>query len=60
MYSHYLIEQLASQRVAEVRAEARGHRAVAKASKPAPSIRQRAGWALVQFGLRLAVGQDHA
>jgi hypothetical protein len=60
MYSHYFIEQLASQRAGELRAEARRHRAVAKASKPATSIRQRAGWALVQLGLRLAVGQDHA
>ena len=56
----FFIEQLASQRTAELRAQARPHRAVAKASKPAPSIRQRAGWALVQLGLRLAVGQDHA
>ena len=56
----FFIEQLASQRAAELRAEARRHRAVAKASKPALSIRQRAGWALVQLGLRLAVGQDRA
>jgi hypothetical protein len=29
----------------------------AAAGKPAPSMTQRAGWALVQFGLRLALHQ---
>jgi hypothetical protein len=60
MHPYFFIEQLASQHAAKLRAEARWHRAVAKASNPAPSVRQRAGWALVQLGLRLAIGQGRA
>jgi hypothetical protein len=52
-----LLEDLASQHTAEVRAIAasRHQGAAAPPADPPLSIRQRAGWALIQAGLWLAV-----
>jgi hypothetical protein len=55
-----LLQALASQRAAEMRAAASGHHQPALSSKPARPIRHRVGWALVQVGLRLAVGRERA
>ena len=58
-----LTQDLASQHSAHLRAAAaircRGAAAASAAvtGKPAPSMTQRAGWALVQIGLRLALHQ---
>jgi hypothetical protein len=52
-----LIADLASQRAAELRATAARRRdeTPAPPAVPPPSIKQRAGWALIQAGLWLAV-----
>jgi hypothetical protein len=60
-----LIERLASQRAEELRGTAapRHHQAapaLARPGQPPPSITQRAGWALIQAGLWLAVGRADA
>jgi hypothetical protein len=55
-----LLPALASQRAAEMRTAASGHRRPAQPSRAAWPIRQRIGWALVQAGLRLAVRQERA
>ena len=61
-------EDLATQHVAHLQAAAATRRRYAVAAgaptaadtegEPAPSISQRAGWALVQVGLRLALRQS--
>jgi hypothetical protein len=49
-----MLDQLASQHVTEVRAEARSHRKPAPADRePRESLRERAGWTLIHAGLRL-------
>jgi hypothetical protein len=59
MYPHQM-EQLVSQRTDELRAQA--HRARRHVQHPGPrnSVRHRAGWALVEIGLRLAGASDDA
>jgi hypothetical protein len=58
MYGH-LLEALASQRIAEYRADAaaRAHRRTGSGPQ-GPSLRVRAGWTLIGVGLRLVV-QPH-
>jgi hypothetical protein len=56
MYSQ-TIDQLTTQRVAEVRAEATRHRSPALIRESRESIRERAGWTLIQMGLRLTEPQ---
>ena len=53
------IEALARQHVVQLRSEAAsaGTAAASNVSAPSPSARQRAGWALIQLGLWLAVPQ---
>ena len=52
--NHTMLDQLASQRVTEVRAEATRHRRPAAADRePRESLRERAGWTLIHAGLRL-------
>lgn len=48
-----ILDQLASQRVTEVRREAGSHRAPATARQSHESIRERAGWTLIHVGLKL-------
>jgi len=49
-----MLDQLASQRVTEVRAEATSHRKPAAADRePRESLRERAGWTLIHAGLKL-------
>jgi hypothetical protein len=59
MHPHQM-EQIASQRAAELRAQA--HLARRHVQRPGPrnSVRHRAGWTLVEIGLRLAGGSDDA
>jgi hypothetical protein len=59
MYPHQ-IEQMVSQRTDELRAQA--HLARRHVQRPGPrnSVRHRAGWTLVEIGLRLAGGSDDA
>jgi hypothetical protein len=54
-----LLRALASQRAAEMLAAASSHHQPAL-FKPTRPIRHRIGWALVQVGLRLAVGRERA
>jgi hypothetical protein len=58
MHLHQM-EQLASQHTAELRAQ-RAHLARRHVQRPGPrnSVRHRAGWTLVEIGLRLAGGSD--
>ena len=49
-----LIYQLASQRIAEVSREATRGRLASADREPRESVKQRAGWALIKAGLRLA------
>jgi hypothetical protein len=58
----YQLEQIASQRTAELRAQKRAHLARRHVQRPGPgnSVRHRAGWTLVEIGLRLAGGSDDA
>lgn len=51
-----LLEGLARSQTAEMRAGA-GRRRAASRCRPKVSMRQQVGWALMQLGLRLAVGQ---
>jgi hypothetical protein len=55
-----LLDQLAQQHVTEMRRSAARHRAAAAAAPAArrATIRNRAGWTLVQIGLRLASSAD--
>jgi hypothetical protein len=56
-----LMKALACQRAADMRAAAVDRQqTAAQASGPVTSIRQRAGWVLVQIGLWLAVGEVRA
>jgi hypothetical protein len=48
-----MLDQLASQRVTEVRREAASHRAPETARESRESIRERAGWTLIHMGLKL-------
>jgi hypothetical protein len=49
-----MLDQLASQRVAEIRAEVSSHRKPAAADRePRESLRERAGWTLIHAGLKL-------
>jgi hypothetical protein len=54
------MEQMVSQHIAELRAQA--HLARRQVQRPGPrnSVRNRAGWTLVEIGLRLAGGADDA
>jgi hypothetical protein len=55
MYGH-LLQELASQRVAEYRADAVARRHLrAGSGTQRPSLRVRAGWSLIGVGLRLVV-----
>jgi hypothetical protein len=53
-----LIFQLASQHVSEVRQEATSCRVAAANREPRESVKQRAGWALINAGLKLT-GQPY-
>jgi hypothetical protein len=53
MYSHQL-EELARQRISEMRRMAHAGRARAARSDQGRKIRYRAGWTLVAIGLRIA------
>lgn len=59
MYPHQM-EQMVSQHADELRAQA--HLARRHVQRPGPrnSVRHRAGWTLVEIGLRLAGGSDDA
>jgi hypothetical protein len=59
MYPHQM-EQMVSQHTHELRAQA--HLARRHVQRPGPrnSVRHRAGWTLVEIGLRLAGGSDDA
>jgi len=59
MYPHQM-EQMVSQHTEELRAQA--HLARRHVQRPGPrnSVRHRAGWTLVEIGLRLAGGSDDA
>jgi hypothetical protein len=59
MFPHQ-IDQLVSQHTDELRMQAQ--RARLHVIRPAPrnSVRHRAGWTLVEIGLRLAGPSDHA
>jgi len=62
MHPHQL-EQLAGQHAAELRARCtQPHLARRHVQRPGPrnSVRHRAGWTLVEIGLRLAGGSDDA
>jgi hypothetical protein len=48
-----LMNQLATQRVAEVSQEAVRGRLATAGREPRESVRQRAGWALIKAGLKL-------
>jgi hypothetical protein len=50
-----LIETLATQRAADIRAALASPHQAAPPGQPSPPISQRIGWTLVQIGLRLAV-----
>ena len=54
----YLMDQLASQRAAELRASRGQARPRVIAPGPRNSVRHRAGWTLVELGLRLAGPSD--
>jgi hypothetical protein len=47
------ILRLASQHVSEVRQDALSHRLAAAHREPRTSVRERAGWALIDVGLKL-------
>ena len=59
MYPHQM-EQMVSQHTEELRAQA--HLARRHVQRPGPRnlVRHRAGWTLVEIGLRLAGGSDDA
>jgi len=59
MHPHQM-EQIVSQHTQELRAQA--HLARRHVQRPGPrnSVRHRAGWTLVEIGLRLAGGSDDA
>jgi hypothetical protein len=49
-----LMKELASQHADELRAQGPGARPRVSRSGPRNSVRHRAGWVLVEFGLRVA------
>jgi hypothetical protein len=57
MYPHQM-KQLVSQRHEELRTQARRSRRHVPRQAPRNSVRRRAGWTLVEIGLRLA-SADH-
>ena len=57
MYPHQM-KQLVNQRNEELRAQARRSGRHVPRQAPRNSVRHRAGWTLVEIGLRLA-GADH-
>jgi hypothetical protein len=61
MYGH-LLQALASQRMAEYRGDAAARMQLGTGSGPqGPSFRVRAGWTLIDVGLRLVVqAHEHA
>jgi len=56
----YQMEQMISQHHEELRAQARLARRHVQRPGPRNSVRHRAGWTLVEIGLRLAGGSDDA
>ena len=56
----YQMEQMVSQHTREMRAQAHLARLHVPHPGPRNSVRHRAGWALVEIGLRLAGGSDDA
>jgi hypothetical protein len=59
MYPHQM-EQMVSQHTDELRAQAYLARRHVQRPGPRNSVRHRAGWTLVEIGLRLAGGSDDA
>jgi hypothetical protein len=59
MHPHQ-IEQLVTQHTNELRAQAQLARRHVQPAGPRNSVRHRAGWTLVEIGLRLAGGSDDA
>jgi hypothetical protein len=59
MYPHQM-EQMVSQHHKELRAQAQLARRHVQHPGPRNSVRHRAGWTLVEIGLRLADGSDDA
>ncbi len=59
MHPHQM-EQLVSQHTAELRAQAQRTRPHVARPGPRNSVRHRAGWTLVELGLRLAGPSDRA
>lgn len=56
----YLMEQIISRHHEELRAQARLAGRHVQRPGPRNSVRHRAGWTLVEIGLRLAGGSDDA
>jgi hypothetical protein len=56
----YMLHKLAAQHGDELRADAGRARPHVTPPRPRGSVRQRAGWGLVEIGLRLAGGPDEA
>jgi hypothetical protein len=56
----YQMDQLVSQHTDELRAQAQRARLHVMRPVPRNSVRHRAGWTLVEIGLRLAGPSDHA
>jgi hypothetical protein len=56
----YQLDQLVSQHTGELRTQAQRTRLHVMRPVPRNSIRHRAGWTLVEIGLRLAGPSDHA
>ncbi len=50
----YIVEQLAGERARELRTQAQQSRARRTRPVPRNTVRHRAGWTLVEIGLRLA------
>jgi hypothetical protein len=59
MFPHQM-DQLASQHTDELRTQAQRARLHVIRPVPRNSVRHRAGWTLVEIGLRLAGPSDHA
>jgi hypothetical protein len=50
-----LLDQLATQRVNDIRREAAACKSTAISREPRETLRERAGWTLIHVGLRLTV-----
>lgn len=59
MFPHQL-DQLVSRHTSELRTQAQRTRLHVMRPVPRNSVRHRAGWTLVEIGLRLAGSSDHA